>query len=146
MNPVVKNRQARFSYAIEETFTAGIQLYGTEVKSIREGHANLSDSYCFLSENGELWVKNLHVSQFRLGTYSNHLPLRERKLLLKKNELKKIQKIIQNVGISIIPLKLYFSSKGWAKLEIGLGKGKKLHDKRASIKERDIDRDVQREI
>ncbi|CAI8271475.1 MAG: SsrA-binding protein [Owenweeksia sp. TMED14] len=146
MNPVVKNRQARFSYAIEETFTAGIQLYGTEVKSIREGHANLSDSYCFLSENGELWVKNLHVSQFRLGTYSNHLPLRERKLLLKKNELKKIQKIIQNVGISIVPLKLYFSSKGWAKLEIGLGKGKKLHDKRASIKERDIDRDVQREI
>ena len=88
MNPVVKNRQARFSYAIEETFTAGIQLYGTEVKSIREGKANLSDSYCYLSEKGELWVKNFHISEFRLGTYSNHLPLRERKLLLKKNELK----------------------------------------------------------
>ena len=146
MNPVVKNRQARFSYAIEETFTAGIQLYGTEVKSIREGKANLSDSYCYFSEKGELWVKNLHISEFRLGTYSNHLPLRERKLLLKKNELKKIIKTTKNVVFSIIPLKLYFSKKGWAKLEIGLGKGKKLYDKRASIKERDIDRDTNREI
>ena len=146
MDPIVKNRQARFSYAIEETFTAGIQLLGTEVKSIREGKANLSDSYCILTNNRELWVKNLHISEFRLGTNSNHLPLRERKLLLKKTELKKIEKITKNVGFSIVPLKLYFNKKGLVKLEIGVGKGKKNYDKRASMKEREIDRETQKEI
>ena len=146
MDPIVKNRQARFSYAIEETFTAGIQLLGTEVKSIREGKANLSDSYCILTNNRELWVKNLHISELRLGTNSNHLPLRERKLLLKKTELKKIEKITKNVGFSIVPLKLYFNKKGLVKLEIGVGKGKKNYDKRASIKEREIDRETKKEI
>ena len=146
MDPIVKNRQARFSYAIEETFTAGVQLLGTEVKSIREGKANLSDSYCILTNKRELWVKNLHISEFRLGTNLNHLPLRERKLLLKKTELKKIEKTIKNVGFSIIPLKLYFNKKGLVKLEIGVGKGKKNYDKRASIKEREIDRETRKEI
>jgi SsrA-binding protein len=131
---------------LDDFFTAGLQLYGTEVKSLREGKANLSDSYCYLNERGELYIKNLHIAEFRLGTYSNHLPLRERKLLLKKNELAKIQKALKDVGTTIVPLKLFFSTRGWAKLEIATAKGKKLHDKRAALKERDIDRDTKREI
>ena len=146
MNPTIQNRQARFSYHLEDFFTAGMQLFGTEVKSLREGKANLSDSYCYLNESGELWIKNLHIAEFRLGTYSNHMPYRERKLLLKKNELAKIQKAMKDVGTTIVPLKLFFSPKGWAKLEIAMAKGRKLHDKRAAIKERDIDRDTQREL
>ncbi|MEK9830142.1 MAG: SsrA-binding protein SmpB [Flavobacteriia bacterium] len=146
MNPTIQNRQARFAYHLDDFFTAGLQLYGTEVKSLREGKANLSDSYCYLNERGELYIKNLHIAEFRLGTYSNHLPLRERKLLLKKNELAKIQKALKDVGTTIVPLKLFFSARGWAKLEIATAKGKKLHDKRAALKERDIDRDTKREI
>ena len=146
MNPTIQNRQARFAYHLDDFFTAGLQLYGTEVKSLREGKANLSDSYCYLNERGELYIKNLHIAEFRLGTYSNHLPLRERKLLLKKNELAKIQKALKDVGTTVVPLKLFFSARGWAKLEIATAKGKKLHDKRAALKERDIDRDTKREI
>ena len=146
MNPTIQNRQARFAYHLDDFFTAGLQLYGTEVKSLREGKANLSDSYCYLNERGELYIKNLHIAEFRLGTYSNHLPLRERKLLLKKNELAKIQKALKDVGTTIVPLKLFFSARGWAKLEIATANGKKLHDKRAALKERDIDRDTKREI
>ena len=146
MNPTIQNRQARFAYHLDDFFTAGLQLYGTEVKSLREGKASLSDSYCYLNERGELYIKNLHIAEFRLGTYSNHLPLRERKLLLKKNELAKIQKALKDVGTTIVPLKLFFSARGWAKLEIATAKGKKLHDKRAALKERDIDRDTKREI
>ena len=146
MNPTIQNRQARFAYHLDDFFTAGLQLYGTEVKALREGKANLSDSYCYLNERGELYIKNLHIAEFRLGTYSNHLPLRERKLLLKKNELAKIQKALKDVGTTIVPLKLFFSARGWAKLEIATAKGKKLHDKRAALKERDIDRDTKREI
>ena len=146
MNPTIQNRQARFAYHLDDFFTAGLQLYGTEVKSLREGKANLSDSYYYLNERGELYIKNLHIAEFRLGTYSNHLPLRERKLLLKKNELSKIQKALKDVGTTIVPLKLFFSARGWAKLEIATAKGKKLHDKRAALKERDIDRDTKREI
>ncbi len=146
MNPTIQNRQARFAYHLDDVFTAGLQLYGTEVKSLREGKANLSDSYCYLNDRGELYIKNLHIAEFRLGTYSNHLPLRERKLLLKKNELAKIQKALKDVGTTIVPLKLFFSARGWAKLEIATAKGKKLHDKRAALKERDIDRDTKREI
>ena len=114
-------------------------------KALRDGKANLSDAYAYVSEAGEVWIKNLHISEFKFGTYANHAPLRERKLLLKKNELKKIRKELQNNGITLIPLKLYFSSRGWAKLDIALAKGKKFYDKRASIKERDIDRDAARE-
>jgi SsrA-binding protein len=146
VNPTIQNRQARFAYHLDDFFTAGLQLYGTEVKSLREGKANLSDSYCYLNERGELYIKNLHIAEFRLGTYSNHLPLRERKLLLKKNELAKIQKALKDVGTTIVPLKLFFSARGWAKLEIATAKGKKMHDKRAALKERDIDRDTKREI
>lgn len=146
MNPTIQNRQARFAYHLDDVFTAGLQLYGTEVKSLREGKANLSDSYCYLNDRGELYIKNLHIAEFRLGTFSNHLPLRERKLLLKKNELAKIQKALKDVGTTIVPLKLFFSARGWAKLEIATAKGKKLHDKRAALKERDIDRDTKREI
>jgi SsrA-binding protein len=146
VNPTIQNRQARFAYHLDDFFTAGLQLYGTEVKSLREGKANLSDSYCYLNERGELYIKNLHIAEFRLGTYSNHLPLRERKLLLKKNELAKIKKALKDVGTTIVPLKLFFSARGWAKLEIATAKGKKLHDKRAALKERDIDRDTKREI
>jgi SsrA-binding protein len=145
MNPVIVNRRARFEYVLEEEFTAGLMLAGTEVKALRDGKANLSDAYAYVSEAGEVWIKNLHISEFKFGTYANHAPLRERKLLLKKNELKKIRKELQNNGLTMIPLKLYFTSRGWAKLDIALARGKKFYDKRATLKERDIDRDAARE-
>ena len=143
--PEVSNPKAGRDYFIGPTYEAGLMLLGTEVKALRDGKANLSDAYAYVSEAGEVWIKNLHISEFKFGTYANHAPLRERKLLLKKNELKKIRKELQNNGITLIPLKLYFSSRGWAKLDIALAKGKKFYDKRASIKERDIDRDAARE-
>ena len=142
---IAQNRRARHEYEVLQTLECGIALLGTEVKALRDGKANLSDAYAYVSEAGEVWIKNLHISEFKFGTYANHAPLRERKLLLKKNELKKIRKELQNNGITLIPLKLYFSSRGWAKLDIALAKGKKFYDKRASIKERDIDRDAARE-
>lgn len=118
-------------------------LSGTEIKSLRAGKASFNDSYCVF-HNGELFVKSLHISEYAFGTYTNHEPMQERKLLLNKRELKKLEAKIKEKGYSIIPLKIFLTDKGWFKLEIGLGKGKKIYDKRQTIKERENDRDLKR--
>jgi len=140
---VIKNKKAAFEYEIIESLVAGIQLVGTEIKSIRSGKANLTDSYCqFL--NGELWVKNMHISEYELGTCNNHIAKRDRKLLLQKRELLKWQRKIKETGLTIIPLKLFVNPKGFAKLEIALCRGKKIYDKRDSIREKDHLREMDR--
>ena len=140
---MIKNKKAAFEYHFLQTFTAGIVLTGTEVKSIRDGKANLSDSYCVM-QNGELWVKNLHISEYKEGSYNNHEPKRQRKLLLNKKELEKIQSKLKDKGTTIIPVQLYFNERGFAKLDIAIARGKKLFDKRESIKEKDVRRQMQR--
>lgn len=139
----IENRRARFEYEFLDTFTAGMVLMGSEIKSIREGAAGLVDAYCMVVE-GELWVKHLHIAPWRLGTHANHLETRDRKLLLKKNELKKIDRALKDKGITLVPTLLFLNDSGLAKLDIALAKGKKLHDKRASLKEKDADRESQR--
>ena len=139
----LSNRKAYYEYFFETTFTAGIVLAGTEIKSLRSGKASFNDSYCIFSR-GELFVKSLHISEYSFGTYTNHEPLQERKLLLTKRELKKLEAKSREKGYSIIPLRIFLSEKGLAKMEIGLGKGKKNYDKRETIKERETDRDVKR--
>lgn len=120
-------------------------LSGTEIKSLRAGKASFNDSYCVFN-NGELFVKSLHISEYAFGTYTNHEPMQERKLLLNKRELKKLEAKIKEKGYSIIPLKIFLTDKGWFKLEIGLGKGKKIYDKRQTIKDRENDRDLKRKF
>ena len=120
-----------------------MMLTGTEVKAIRDGRVSFNDSYCLL-DRGELYVKGLHISPYEFGSYANHNPTRERKLLLKKKELDKIAQKLKEKGFTIIPLSIYFNERGYAKMKIGLGKGKKLHDKRESIKQRESDREIQR--
>jgi SsrA-binding protein len=137
------NRKAHFEYFFEATYIAGMVLSGTEIKSLRAGKASFNDSYC-LFHNGELFVKSLHISEYAFGTYSNHEPLQERKLLLNKRELRKLENKIKEKGYSIIPLKLFLAESGYFKMEIGLGKGKKSYDKRNTIKERESDRDIKR--
>ncbi len=139
----LSNRKAYYEYSFESTYIAGIVLQGTEIKSLRAGKASFNDSYCIFSK-GELYVKSLHISEYAFGTYTNHEPLQERKLLLTKRELSKLESKIKEKGYSIIPLKIFISEKGYAKMEIGLGKGKKIYDKRDSIKERETDRDIKR--
>ncbi len=137
------NRKAHYEYFFEATYIAGMVLSGTEIKSLRAGKASFNDSYC-LFHNGELFVKSLHISEYSFGTYSNHEPLQERKLLLNKRELRKLENKIKEKGYSIIPLKLFLAESGYFKMEIGLGKGKKSFDKRNTIKERESDRDIKR--
>lgn len=139
----IKNRSASYEYFIEEKFDAGMMLTGTEVKAIRDGRVSFNDSYCLL-DRGELYVKGLHISPYEYGSYANHNPLRERKLLLKKKELAKIAQKLKEKGYTIIPLSIYFNERGFAKMKIGLGKGKKLHDKRESIKQRESEREIKR--
>lgn len=139
----IKNRRARFDYEISDTFTAGIVLTGTEIKSIREGKAGLADSYC-LVENGEVWVKGMYVAEYFYGSYNNHTSRRDRKLLLNAKEIAKISKAAENPGFTIVPLRIFISEKGYAKLVIGIGRGKKLYDKRQSIKEREDRRSLDR--
>ncbi len=141
----IKNRQAYFEYYIDDKYVAGIVLTGTEVKSLREGKASFNDSYCIFNK-GELWIKSFHISEYSHGTVNNHDPIRERKLLLSKRELKKLEAKIKEKGYTIIPLRLFFNEKNLAKLEIGLGKGKKLHDKRETIKQRDTERELKRYV
>jgi SsrA-binding protein len=141
----LRNRSAFFEYAIEDKFIAGLVLSGTEIKSIRASRVSFNDAFCYFSR-GELYVKSLHVSAYTHGTFYNHDPLRERKLLLTKRELRKLEMKIKEKGYSIIPLRIFISEKGYAKMEIGLGKGKKLHDKRDSIRERENDREMRRYI
>src|SRR5437868_13487867 len=139
----LSNRKAYYEYHIEAKYIAGLVLQGTEIKSLRAGKASFNDSYC-LFENGELFVRSLHISEYSFGTYTNHEPMQERKLLLNKRELRKLENKIKEKGYSIIPLKIFISQSGYAKLEIGLGKGKKIYDKRETIKERETDRNIKR--
>ena len=140
----LSNRKAYHEYFFEATYTAGIVLAGTEIKSLRLGKASFNDSYC-LFDKGELWLKSLHISEYAYGTYLNHQPMQERKLLLTKKELKKLENKAKEKGYSIIPLKIFINEKGFAKVEIGLGKGKKNYAKRETIKQRENARDVKRQ-
>ncbi|WP_152270693.1 SsrA-binding protein SmpB [Agriterribacter humi] len=139
----IRNRSAYYEYHIEDKYVAGLVLTGTEVKSLREGRASFNDSYCYFHK-GELWIKSLHIAEYSHGTYHNHEPLRERKLLLNKKELKKLESKLKEKGFTIVPLSIFFNDKGLAKIEVGLGKGKKLHDKRETIKARDSEREIKR--
>src|SRR4051812_2907649 len=139
----IKNRQAFFEYYIDDKYVAGIMLTGTEVKSLREGKASFNDSYCII-QKGELWIRSFHISEYTHGTVNNHDPIRERKLLLNRRELKKLESKMKEKGYTIVPLRLFFNEKNLAKLEIGLAKGKKLHDKRESIRQRDTEREMKR--
>lgn len=140
----IQNKKASFEYFFLETYSAGLVLRGTEIKSIRMGKANLVDAYCIFHE-GELFVKNLNISKYENGTYYNHEPLRERKLLMTKRELRRLEEKLKDKGLTVIPTKLYINDAGLAKLDIALAKGKKLYDKRDSIKERDIKRTMERD-
>lgn len=140
----IKNRRATFDYEILETFTAGIVLTGTEIKSIRAGHASLVDTYCYVSALGEVWVKNMNIAEYFYGTYNNHQARRDRKLLLTKREIGRLLKATKDTGLTIVPLRLFINERGLAKLVIGIAKGKKAYDKRQSIKERDDKRALAR--
>lgn len=140
----IKNRRASFEYFFLENYSAGIMLMGTEIKSIRQGKVNLTDAYClFLGE--ELYIRQMNISKYNEGTYYNHEPLRDRKLLLTKRELRKLQNKLKDQGLTMIPTRMYISERGFAKVEIALAKGKKLYDKRDSIKEKDVKRSMERE-
>lgn len=139
----IKNRRASFDYELLDTYTAGIVLTGTEIKSIRLGKAGLADTFCYFND-GELWVKNMYVAEYFYGTYNNHQTRRDRKLLLTRKELQKLQRMVKESGFSIVPTRLYISDKGLAKLVVALAKGKKVYDKRESIKEREDRRQMDR--
>ena len=139
----IKNKRASFDYEILDTLTAGIVLTGTEIKSIRLGKAGLTDTFCFIN-NGELWVKNMYISEYFYGTYNNHQARRDRKLLLTKKELQKIERNIKDNGFSIIPTRVFINDKGLAKVINAVAKGKKMYDKRESIKEREDKRQMDR--
>lgn len=142
--PTIQNRKAYHDYQIEETYEAGIVLQGTEVKSLRDGKANFTDAFAII-QNGEVWLREFHISPYKFGSFSNHEPRRQRKLLLNKREIREIDKFIQQKGYTLVPLKLYFKG-GYAKVLIGVARGKKKFDKRESIKEKDTKRDMQRSI
>lgn len=139
----IKNRPATFEYAIEDRLTAGIVLTGSEIKSVRNGKVSFNDSYCFFSK-GEIWVKSLHIAEYVNAGYAGHDPIRERKLLLNKRELRKWEQKIKEKGYTIVPLAVFITENGYAKMEIGLGRGKNLHDKRESIKGREAEREIKR--
>lgn len=139
----IKNKRARFDYEILDTFIAGIVLTGTEIKSIRDGKASLADTYCMV-ENGEVWVKGMNISEYFYGSYNNHVARRDRKLLLNKKEIAKLAKAQEDVGFTIIPIKVFINEKGLAKMQIGIGRGKKEYDKRQSIREREDKRSIDR--
>ena len=140
----ILNRKAGFSYEILDTYKAGIVLTGTEIKSIRASKASIAESFCEFNEQGELFVINMTVQEYDYGNHFNHRPKAERKLLLNKKELRKLEKEVKNTGLTIIPLKLFINDKGFAKLQIALAKGKKLFDKRDTIKDRENKRNLDR--
>ncbi len=139
----IKNKKATFDYELLETFTAGMVLTGTEIKSIRLGKASLVDSYCLL-ENGECWVRNMHIAEYFYGTYNNHNARRDRKLLLNRKELQKLMRLTRETGFTIIPVRLFINDRGLAKLVIAIAKGKKQYDKRQSLKEKEAKRSMER--
>ncbi len=139
----IRNRSAYHEYFIEEKYDAGMVLSGTEVKSIREGKVSFADSFCVFFKS-ELWVRNLHIAEYRFGTTNNHIAVHDRKLLLNRKELRKLENKLKDKGYTIIPLRIFLSEKGLIKMEIGLGRGKKLYDKRETIKNRDTEREIKR--
>ena len=139
----LNNRQAYFNYHIEDKYEAGIVLLGTEVKSIREGKVSFNDSFCMF-DKGELWVRGLFINAYSHGNANNHIEVHDRKLLLQKRELEKLETKVKEKGYSIIPLRIFFNDKHYAKVEIGVGKGKKEFDKRETIKTRDVDKEIKR--
>lgn len=139
----IRNKKAGFEYHLLEKFIAGMVLTGTEIKSIRQGKASINEAYCAFSGN-ELFVKNMHISEYDFGTYNNHDPRRERKLLLTSRELRKLKSQLAEKGLTLVPTLLFINEKGFAKLEIALGRGKKLFDKRESTKKKDVDRELER--
>lgn len=141
----IKNRKATYEYELLDKYVAGIQLTGTEIKSVRNSKVSLKESYCFF-KRGELFVKNMHIAEYAAGTYNNHVPTRERKLLLKKQELEKLETKLKSDILTIIVLRMFINDRGFAKLEIALAKGKKMHDKRDSIKKKDLKRQEARDI
>jgi SsrA-binding protein len=141
----ISNRSATFHFAIEQKFTAGMVLLGTEIKSLRQGKANFNDSYCIIHD-GELWIKSLHIAEYNFGTTNNHIAVRDRKLLLTKKEINKIVTKTKEKGFTIIPLRIFMSENGYAKIDIALARGKKVHDKRDSIKAKDAERELKRTL
>lgn len=139
----IKNRRASFDYEIGDTYTAGLVLTGTEIKSIRAGKASLTDSYCII-DRGEVWVKGMNISEYFYGSYNNHVARRDRKLLLSKKEINKIEKAVSDPGFTLIPLRIFINDRGYAKLVVGVARGKKQYDKRQSIKEREDKRILDR--
>jgi SsrA-binding protein len=139
----IKNRSAYFEYAIEDKYDAGMVLLGTEIKSIREGKVSFNDSFCLFHKN-ELWLRGMYIAEYSMGTTNNHIAVHDRKLLLTKRELRKLQNKMKDVGYTIIPLRVFFNEKQFAKIEVGIGRGKKLHDKRESIKKKETDREIKR--
>ncbi|MDD7558545.1 MAG: SsrA-binding protein SmpB [Porphyromonas somerae] len=139
---LIKNRRATFDYEILDTYTAGLVLLGTEIKSLRLGKASLVDTFCIV-DHGEVWAKNIYIPEYFYGSYNNHTARRDRKLLLNKKEIRELAEVVKNVGLTIVPLKLYINAKGLAKLEIGVARGKKQYDKRQDLKERDMKRELE---
>lgn len=139
----IKNRRATFDYEIGDTYTAGMVLTGTEIKSIRAGKASLTDSYCMI-DRGEVWVKGMNISEYFYGSYNNHAARRDRKLLLSKKEIAKIEKAVSDPGYTLIPLRIFINDRGYAKLVVGVARGKKQYDKRQAIKEREDKRILDR--
>lgn len=144
-NSVIKNRKAYHNYAIEDTYECGIVLQGTEVKSIREGKANIAEAHCAVFKN-EIFIRNMHIAEYSFGGAYNHDPFRERKLLLLKREIQKIKKQIGEKGMALVPIKMYVNERGLVKVLIGLGRGKKLYDKRDDLKKKDQKRDIERNL
>ncbi len=140
----IQNKKARYEYEILEKYTAGMVLTGTEIKSIRKGQASIKESFCEFNEQGELFVINMYIKEFINASYFNHDPRNSRKLLLNKRELKKLERKVKDVGLTIVPLRLFLNEKGWAKLDIALAKGKKEHDKRHSLRDRENKVDLAR--
>ena len=142
--PEFHNRQALYQYFIDDRYVAGMVLEGTEVKSVREGRISFNDSYC-LEQDGAIWVKSLHIPPYSHGTVNNHDPLRDRKLLLQKREIQRLRDRMKEKGYTLVPLRLFFNERNMIKLEIGLARGKKLYDKRETIKRREEDRELRRD-
>ena len=141
----IKNKRAKFEFEFLETFNAGLQLYGTEIKSIRNNKASIAEAYGVIIKN-ELFIRNMYIADYENGSHYNHEPKRDRKLLLNKVELTKLQKKLKNKGLTIVPIKLFISNNGWAKINIALAKGKKIHDKREDLKSKDAQREIDRKL
>lgn len=140
----IVNRRARHEYSFLTTYVAGLMLQGTEIKSVREGNVQLQDGYCVFQPDGSLWIHGMQIGRYQQGTYNNHEPLRARKLLMQKRELRQLRNKGDEPGLTIIPTRLFVTDRGWAKLEIALARGKKLYDKREDLKAKDAKREIER--